>query len=286
MAQEKDSHYFGRESSQNFFPKTNLRESTEILVPKRDSSEGLVPKRESTEMFELEKRETSIHSVGVFCWVIWAVVLGLCALFSLYIILVFFAKPVADWKTVSSYTATKRAVPIGLHWFGGIILMMFGPFQLLPQIRNFSISLHRWMGRIYLLAMCITCVCGITYIIVNGTHGGVVMDLPFYIYGVLFLVCGGLTYYYARQKKMLLHRDWALRTFCLGISSAFYRLLISPLFVSSIAHLGGWISMAQANLWLNVAAWLFYFPILAVCELYLYYKWRRGFIEFAVDKFL
>lgn len=60
----------------------------------------------------------------------------------------------------------------------------------------------------------------IRYILVNGTVGGIAMDVPFALYGVTFAVCAAMAWYHARQKNWAQHRAWALRLFSQGIGSA------------------------------------------------------------------
>lgn len=142
-----------------------------------------------------------------------------------------------------------------IHLIAGIIIMLIGPIQFLPQIqkincccRSYSyvteryryyccqfIRFHKWNGILYLSSCIITALAGILFIVVNGgTVGGPIMTLAFSTYGILLLTSALITWHYARQKLLddyqnqiipLEHRDWAIRTFALGLGSWFYRVL-------------------------------------------------------------
>lgn len=113
-----------------------------------------------------------------------------------------------------------------LHFIGGIIVQILGPVQLVPQFRKweiFNTKIHRWTGRVYLLGMCGTFLGGEMFMFANPTVGGLNMTIAFGMYGICFLFCGGMAFYYARRKQFRQHMYWALLTLCLGIGSLIYR---------------------------------------------------------------
>jgi len=198
----------------------------------------------------------------------------LSVLFFLYIVDQFFAKPWTDWRTVTWYgQSLGRAIPIMFHWAAGSIILLLGPLQLLPSIRRRKLAVHRWNGRAYLMAVAVVGTAGALYVVTEGTAGGISMDVSFFLYGVLFLGCGCMTYVRARQRLVVQHHCWALRTFIMGVASMIYRVLISPLFVASLLPSSAFDSWSddQQMLWLNIAAWLFYLPELGLMEIYI---WR------------
>jgi len=50
------------------------------------------------------------------------------------------------------------------------------------------------------------------------------MDFAFALYGLCVLLCALQTVRRARQREMILHREWALRLFVLAIGSLLYRV--------------------------------------------------------------
>lgn len=114
------------------------------------------------------------------------------------------------------------AVLMGVHFFGGVMLLLIGLSQFLTAEKYNK--LHRIVGTIYVIFAQLTSFCGMIYVIYFGTIGGINMDFSFFIYGYLLFLSSGLTWFYARVHEMTLHREWALRTYILGISSWLYRI--------------------------------------------------------------
>ena len=221
----------------------------------------------------------------------WAVygltVLVSAVLFSLYIVLRFFLWPADEWESVSFYGENMRhAAPIGLHWAAGIACMVAASAQLLPQIRRRAPAFHRWNGRAALFFALATALGGTLYIILNGTVGGPSMDVAFTIYGALMVGASFKTFETAAARDFQRHRRWALRAFALFTSSAFYRILITPLFAGygegdeddddtgSADEADGHEPPNDTELlYLNAAAWAFFLPQLLCLEAY--FAWER-----------
>ncbi len=142
-----------------------------------------------------------------------------------------------------------------IHLVAGIIIMIIGPLQFIPSLHKINcccgdyryvrgrhtyfccqfVRFHKWNGILYLLSCIVTALAGILFIVVNGgTTGGPVMTCAFSTYGVLLLTFSIVTWHNARKRETydydctyvpITHRDWALRTFALGLGSWFYRVL-------------------------------------------------------------
>lgn len=153
-------------------------------------------------------------------------------LFGLYI-LAFYAGALAEsdmeaWNEVLPrlYEPTTPAATagIGFHFAAGGIILVLGCIQLIGAIRTRFPALHRWLGRVYVVASLCAGIGGLTFIAVKGTVGGTVMDIGFALYGVLMIVCAVQTYRLARARRLEAHRAWALRLFALAIGSWLYRM--------------------------------------------------------------
>jgi len=123
-----------------------------------------------------------------------------------------------DMKTESA------TVGIGIHFAAGGIILILGCIQLIDSIRVKYIALHRWLGRIYIVASLLTAIGGLLFIFVKGTIGGLIMDIGFVGYGLGMLIAAIETYRHARAKQLEQHRAWAIRLFALAIGSWLYRM--------------------------------------------------------------
>lgn len=153
-------------------------------------------------------------------------------LFGLYI-LAFYAGALADgqmaqWNEVLP-RLYERDTPvatagIGVHFAAGGIILVLGCIQLLSAVRERFPAMHRWLGRVYVVASLAAGVGGLAFILTKGTVGGPVMDVGFGLYGVLTILAAVQTIRHARAGRMDVHRAWALRLFALAIGSWLYRM--------------------------------------------------------------
>ncbi|MFK8164258.1 MAG: DUF2306 domain-containing protein [Lewinella sp.] len=153
-------------------------------------------------------------------------------IFGLYI-LVFYAfayvsGDTAQWNKVlpGLYDAenTGSTAGIAVHFLAGGIILVLGCLQLLPSVRQRYPQIHRWSGRVYVLACLLAAVGGLVFIALKGTIGGLVMDIGFTGYGLLMFLAAVQTARFARKKDFKRHRAWALRLFALAIGSWLYRM--------------------------------------------------------------
>lgn len=152
---------------------------------------------------------------------------------------------------------------IGLHFFAGGIILILGSIQLINAVRNRFPALHRWIGRLYVVACLAAAVGGLAFIAVKGTIGGSVMDIGFSLYGVLMFISAIQTYRYAVSGAMNRHQLWALRLYALAIGSWLYRIDYGfwILLTNGLGHLDSFSGPFD-----KVMAFFFYIPNLLVVE--------------------
>ncbi len=217
------------------------------------------------------------RSAAVLHWACVALVVTVwvsATLFGAYI-LAFYAGAMADgnmdaWNDIlprlhEAHTPAATAA-IGLHFAAGGIILVLGCIQLIRAVRARYPALHRWLGRVYVMAALFAGMGGLTFIAIKGTVGGVVMDAGFSLYGVLMVVCAVQTYYHARVRRWEAHRAWALRLFALAIGSWLYRM-----------DYGFWLLLSDGAGHTNdfrgpfdmVMAFFFYVPNVLVAEAYI-----------------
>jgi len=110
---------------------------------------------------------------------------------------------------------------LGIHLLFAAIITASGVLQLLPQIRQYAPSFHRWNGRLYLLSAVLMSLGGLIMIWTRGSVGGPVMAVTISINAVLILLFAALTLRYALARDIATHRRWALRLF-LAVSGVWF----------------------------------------------------------------
>lgn len=169
--------------------------------------------------------------------------------------------------------APLATLGIGSHFLGGGVLLLLGPIQLIPWVRERSIAVHRWLGRLFVTAAAIAAVGGLTFTLLSGTIGGAVMDAGFGLYGSLMLLTAVQTVRYARARQFDAHRAWGIRLFALVVGSWLYRIEYG-LWFSAFGEAGHTDSFNGAFDYFM--AFAFYLPNLAVAELFIRARRRAG----------
>lgn len=187
---------------------------------------------ETITIMPLEADDTSTRTLRWMTAALTVTVWTSAALFGLYI-LSFYAGSLADgamakWNAVlpDLYRENRPVATsgIGLHFAAGGIILALGCIQLLAIVRTRFPRFHRWVGRVYVFASLCAGVGGIAFILVNGTIGGIVMDVGFGLYGMLMIAAAIQAWLHARARRFAQHRAWALRLFALAIGSWLYRM--------------------------------------------------------------
>lgn len=155
---------------------------------------------------------------------------------------------------------------IGAHFATGALLLFLGPLQLLRGVRERWAAVHRWLGRLTVVAAALTGVAGCGFIVMQGTIGGAPMNVGFGLYGVLMTVAAVQTARFARARQLERHRAWALRLYALIIGSWLYRMEYGFLF--ALARGAGHSRNYDAAVDV-VMAFFFYVPNLALVEAWL-----------------
>lgn len=195
-------------------------------------------------------------------------------LFGVYIFFFYVDAYLADdlsrWNTglstlyiEESATATTG---MGLHFLGGAVLLFLGSVQFIELVRLRYPIFHRWVGRVYVGASMLTAVGGFTFIIVNGTIGGTVMNIGFSVYGILMFGAAIETARHARGQRFEQHRAWALRLFALAIGSWLYRIEYAVWYLLTDG-LGG--TSGLTGPFDQVMTFFFFIPNLIIVELWL-----------------
>ena len=195
-------------------------------------------------------------------------------LFGLYILAFYaaalYAGHMQQWNKVlpGLYTPGAPATTsgIGVHFAAGGIILVLGSSQLLTGFRNRFPAVHRWVGRVYVVASLLAGVGGLVFIALKGTIGGPVMNAGFGLYGILTLLAAVETWRHAVAGRLAQHQAWALRLYALAIGSWLYRMDYG-FWIMATDGLGH--TQSFAGPFDHVMAFFFYLPNLLVVEILL-----------------
>ncbi|PCH80158.1 MAG: hypothetical protein COB90_09280 [Hyphomicrobiales bacterium] len=150
-----------------------------------------------------------------------------------------------------------------VHVIAAPIALLIVPFQLSEKFRNKYRVIHRYMGRVYCIAILFAGVTGL--IIAFNAGGGTIGRFGFGILAVLWLGTTYMGYTKARARKFVEHRKWMFRSFALTFAGVMLRVILP------IELIGG-MSFDQAYM---IVAWACWVPNLVVVEYYLYSEARN-----------
>jgi hypothetical protein len=143
-----------------------------------------------------------------------------------------------------------------LHIGGGMIALAVGSFQFSRPLRARYLNLHRWMGRIYLVAVAIGGIAGFRMAL--ESFGGLATHFGFGILAAVWLITTTMAYRRILQRKIQSHREWMIRSFALTFAAVTLRIWL-PLFAGVLK-----LDFTQAY---QTISWLCWVPNILVAEI-------------------
>lgn len=149
-----------------------------------------------------------------------------------------------------------------LHVIGGMLAMMVGPFQFIAGLRSRYLSLHRWLGRIYLTGSATGGAAGLY--MAQFAYGGFPARIGFALLAAAWLTCGFMALQRVLTGRIAAHREWMIRSFALTLAAFSLRMwLLGHGILSGMEA----ISLPYVEMYTAVA-WLCWVPNLVLAECY------------------
>jgi len=200
------------------------------------------------------------------------------AVFAAYVIL-FYGRTAIEgaperWNKVMPHGwvegQTADNAVLAAHLAASVALLIAGMLQLSPAIRQRWRSLHRWNGRVYLLAASVLSLGGLWLVWGRGgAAGDVSQHLAISGNALIIVGCAVAAWRAAAERRFDSHRRWALRTFVAALGVWYFR-------IGLMAWLGVWQAPVGFDVdsfsgpFLTVLAWSVYVVVpLTVLELVL-----------------
>jgi uncharacterized membrane protein len=154
--------------------------------------------------------------------------------FSLYITIVYGRAAIGTdpelWNLVMprGYVAGDRVgnTAVVLHVFLALVIIIGGATQLMPAVRRRAPALHRWTGRMYMIAIALTSLLGLYMVWVRGAVGDLWQHIAISLNAVILCTCGALAWRTARARNVAAHREWGLRMYLAANGVFFFRLAL------------------------------------------------------------
>ena len=151
--------------------------------------------------------------------------------------------------------ARDRRVLLLMHVSAAPVALAVGAFQFMPRIRRNHRALHRWLGRLYAVAILVGGI-GAMGISLNAI-GGLWAQVGFSALGIAWMGSTAIAIWMAMNKRFAEHRVWMLRSFALTFSAVTLRLQLVGFEISGLPY-------EQSSVWLAFTCWV---PNLLVAEI-------------------
>jgi hypothetical protein len=151
--------------------------------------------------------------------------------------------------------ALDRRVLLLMHVSAAPVALAVGAFQFMPRIRRNHRALHRWLGRLYAVAILVGGI-GAMGISLNAI-GGLWAQVGFSALGIAWMGSTAIAIWMAMNKRFAEHRVWMLRSFALTFSAVTLRLQLVGFEILGLPY-------EQSSVWLAFTCWV---PNLVVAEI-------------------
>jgi len=118
----------------------------------------------------------------------------------------------------------KGNLIVGIHVLLAAIVVIGGPLQIMPWIRQRFAVFHRWLGRLYVSIAFFVSTAGLVMVWTRGAVGDLTQHIAISIQAIYIAVFCLLTYRYAKKRDFAQHRRWALRLFMVVSGVWFFRV--------------------------------------------------------------
>lgn len=165
---------------------------------------------------------------------------------------------------LDAHFADHRALTL-THILPAMLFMILGPLQFVRSIRARHPAVHRWSGRIFLLASAIVGVTGLAMSF-GKTIGGIDEKAATTLFGLFFLIALAKALWHALRRQFRKHREWMIRGYAIGLAVAAIRPIIGTFFAAAVIQghaphpseffgaafwLGFTVQTMAAELWIN-----------------------------------
>ena len=136
------------------------------------------------------------------------------------------------------------AVPLGhfFHAAGGAVFGILGPLQFSRALRGRFGRLHRWLGRVFVLAGLALGLTSLRLVLQFPDAGTWILVTARLVMGAALLGALVLGLRAAMLRDLARHRAWMIRAYAIGMGAATIALIMFPIFIITCAPLTGYVS--------------------------------------------
>lgn len=112
------------------------------------------------------------------------------------------------------------------------IALLAGPWQFLGSLRRRSLTAHRWLGRVYCVAVLAGWIASLP--IAAHAQTGAVASAGFLALGAAWIGATAVAWFRIRSGRVQSHREWMIRSYALTSAAIMLRMYLPLLMVSGV----------------------------------------------------
>ena len=140
------------------------------------------------------------------------------------------------------------------HITGGLLALVVGPFQFWKSFRTKYITIHRWLGRTYLVAILTGTICS-TYL---AWTSGLAIHWSWAIalqgLALAWICTAAMAYISIIKRRIEQHREWMIRSYVVTFAFVIFRWLNE---LTAVKELGNFVERGPTEIWVSWAIPLF-----------------------------
>lgn len=126
-----------------------------------------------------------------------------------------------EQETFGHYWGVKWVL-IG-HISCGIVALVLGPFQFWKAFRNKYLSLHRWMGRVYLIAILLGSICSTSLSWTTGIQVNFAWAFGLQMLAFAWIATASMAYISVMRGRIQQHKEWMIRSYVVTFAFVLFR---------------------------------------------------------------
>ncbi|MFI9550033.1 DUF2306 domain-containing protein [Nonomuraea endophytica] len=111
-----------------------------------------------------------------------------------------------------------------VHALPASLILLLGPLQFVPALRNKYRGLHRVIGRVYMVNVLIASVAAV--LAATFTVSGFPVQVAFYLLTAAWLYSLAQAYLAIRRRQIQVHRVWMIRNYALSFAAVLLRVFL------------------------------------------------------------
>ena len=133
------------------------------------------------------------------------------------------------------------------HVTGGILALAIGPFQFSNRFRTKYLSIHRLLGKVYVIAILVGGISAIALAFTVAVAVHWTWSLSLICLAIPWLICVLMAYRSIKLRRITVHREWMIRSYIVSFAFVIFRILDDYVMV----ELGPFVERGPAAIWLS-----------------------------------